>query len=96
MMDLVFNRGSKELTSMKTPRTASPSGLSAAFSGVPYCKKSMQICKSNLNYSDSNLGVVVNNVELSVVLFPIDCVLAAMPSAGAPVGVHLPNLKKIM
>ena len=46
--------------------------------------------------SNANLGVVVNDVQLGVVLFPIDCVLAAMPSAGAPVGVHLPNLKKIM
>ena len=42
--------------------------------------------------SNANLGVVVNDVQLGVVLFSINSVLAAVPRARAPVGVHLPNL----
>ena len=46
--------------------------------------------------SNANLGVVVNDVQLGVVLLPINGVLAAVPRARAPVGVHLPNLAEML
>ena len=46
--------------------------------------------------SNANLGVVVNDVQLGVVLLPIDGVLAAVPGTGAPVSVHLPNLREFV
>ena len=39
-----------------------------------------------------NLGVEVDNVQLSIELLSIESVLAPLPGARAPVGVHLPSL----